>query len=252
MSACMQTTRAASQRVHNKLCYYSLSIIYVAHIWALLSHTCCSYIDSILITDEGRCRDKLNPKRDTVRLTSSRCLAVRSNKSCKWFLITAIKGKQVSKLTSSPKPAVIRLSSSRCEESMWPQAVRFVSDEADAQMKWIAKKKGKQADVRLFSSRFEAANGKKQAMQTMGSKGYLPSKGLRARNQKKKCKSQTGCRKTVKLFKREIWCQDNKFPKTRRGSREAFQLSIWGSHWQQAMHMIVQLSSFLMYWGREQ
>jgi len=48
------------------------------------------------------------------------------------------------------------------------------------------KKKGKQADVRLFSSRFEAANGKKQAMQTMGSKGYLPSKGLRARNQKKK------------------------------------------------------------------
>ena len=184
MSACMQTTRAASQRVHNKFCYYSLSIIYVAHIWALLSHTCCSYIDSILITDEGRCRDKLNPKRDTVRLSSSRCLAVRSNKSCKWFLITAIKGKQVSKLTSSPKPAVIRLSSSRCEESMWPQAVRFVSDEADAQMKWIAKK-SKQADVRLFSSRFEAANGKKQAMQTMGSKGYLPSKGLRARNQKK-------------------------------------------------------------------
>ena len=208
MSACMQTTRAASQRVHNKFCYYSLSIIYVAHIWALLSHTCCSYIDSILITDEGRCRDKLNPKRDTVRLSSSRCLAVRSNKSCKWFLITAIKGKQISKLTSSPKPAVIRLSSSRCEESMWPQAVRFVSDEA--------------------------------------------SKGLRARNQKKKCKSQTGCRKTVKLFKREIWCQDNKFPKTRRGSREAFQFSIWGSHWQQAMHMIVQLSSFLMYWGREQ
>jgi hypothetical protein len=48
-------------------------------------------------------------------------------------------------------------------------------------------KKSKQADVRLFSSRFEAANGKKQAMQTMGSKGYLPSKGLRARSQTKMC-----------------------------------------------------------------
>ena len=65
MSACMQTTRAASQRVHNKFCYYSLSIIYVAHIWALLSHTCCSYIDSILITDEGRCQYEINSKHDT-------------------------------------------------------------------------------------------------------------------------------------------------------------------------------------------
>ena len=28
-------------------------------------HTCCSYIDSILITDEGRCQYKINSKHDT-------------------------------------------------------------------------------------------------------------------------------------------------------------------------------------------